>query len=75
TMITLEDNGIGIPAELGNKTFEMFIKGTEKSEGAGLGMYEAKVIVEERFGGKIWLKSFGTSELTQIGIILPFMDE
>lgn len=75
TSIIFKDNGMGIPLELGNQAFEMFMKGTERSEGAGLGLYEAKVIVEERLGGKIWLRQFGEGIETEIEVILPFVNE
>jgi two-component system, sensor histidine kinase len=38
----IEDNGEGIRPELQEKIFDMFFKGTEKSNGSGLGLYIAK---------------------------------
>jgi signal transduction histidine kinase len=69
--IYFKDNGIGVPSELGNKVFDMFVIGTEESVGAGLGLYEAKVIVEEKMDGRIWFKNYGGEEPTEIEIILP----
>ncbi|MFQ3214839.1 MAG: signal transduction histidine kinase [Marivirga sp.] len=40
--IRIEDNGIGIEAELLPKLFDMFFKGTEYSKGNGLGLYIVK---------------------------------
>jgi signal transduction histidine kinase len=54
--ITLEDNGIGIEKKYVNKVFDMFFKATDKSEGAGLGLYIVKQTVE-KLGGSISLKS------------------
>lgn len=40
--ISIEDNGIGINPESRDLIFEMFQKGSESSQGAGLGLYAAK---------------------------------
>ena len=54
--LTLEDNGIGIKKELMPKVFNMFFRATEKSEGAGLGLYIAKETIN-RLQGKIFVES------------------
>jgi PAS domain S-box-containing protein len=54
--ITLEDNGLGIEKKYLGKVFNMFFKATDKSEGAGLGLYIVKQTVE-KLGGSISLKS------------------
>lgn len=51
TMV-FEDNGIGMRESLLPYIFNMFYRGTEKSEGAGLGLYIVKEAVE-KLGGKI----------------------
>lgn len=45
-LVTVEDNGIGIPEEFKSKIFNMFFRGTVRSKGAGLGLY----IVKETIG-------------------------
>lgn len=50
--IEFSDNGIGIQKELLNKIFDMFFRATEKSEGAGLGLYIVKETVD-KLGGRI----------------------
>lgn len=40
--IVVSDNGIGIPADLQTKVFEMFYRGTTVSKGSGLGLYIVK---------------------------------
>jgi signal transduction histidine kinase len=50
--IEFSDNGIGIPKELLNKIYDMFFRATEKSEGAGLGLYIVKETIE-KLGGRI----------------------
>ncbi len=48
--ISVEDNGIGIPAKVQGKVFEMFYRGTNKSHGSGLGLYIVKETVEQMNG-------------------------
>jgi signal transduction histidine kinase len=62
------DNGIGIPAELLHKIYDMFFRATEKSEGAGLGLYIVKETVD-KLGGRITVNSkygLGTTFLLEI---------
>jgi signal transduction histidine kinase len=54
--ILIEDNGIGIQEEILPKVFNMFFRGTEKSDGAGLGLYIAKESVN-KLKGEIKLDS------------------
>ena len=59
-VITVEDNGIGIPDNLKDKIFEMFSeakrKGTAGEQPFGLGLAISKQIVEAH-GGNIWFES------------------
>ena len=59
-LITIKDIGIGIPEEDQKNIFEKFFRADNavklKTEGAGLGLYIAKVIIEI-IGGKIWFDS------------------
>ncbi|MDN4164035.1 triple tyrosine motif-containing protein [Cytophagales bacterium LB-30] len=48
----LIDNGMGISAEVQRRLFEMFFRGTEKSSGAGLGLYTAREAMR-KIGGKL----------------------
>ncbi len=54
--ITVEDNGIGMPAAVKDRVFEMFYRGSLQSSGAGLGLYIVKVAVE-KLGGKARMDS------------------
>jgi signal transduction histidine kinase len=54
--LEFSDNGLGIPADLQTKVFEMFFKIDEKSNGTGLGLYIVKTSVE-KLKGKIQLQS------------------
>ena len=59
-VISIRDNGIGIPQRLHDKLFEPFTearrKGTEDEKTFGLGLSICKQFVEAH-GGKIWFKS------------------
>jgi signal transduction histidine kinase len=66
--IEFSDNGIGIPEELLNKIYDMFFRATERSEGAGLGLYIVKETIE-KLGGRIETNStlgVGTSFVLEI---------
>ncbi len=67
--ISVSDNGIGIAKSHQDKVFDMFYRGTEKSQGSGLGLYITKEMVE-RLNGRISLSSVEW-EGTTVGINLP----
>lgn len=54
--ITIEDNGQGIPEKVRDKVFDMFVKGTHKSTGAGLGLYLVRIAVD-KIRAKVRLES------------------
>jgi signal transduction histidine kinase len=54
--IRFSDNGMGIREEFLPKIFSMFFRATERSEGAGLGLYIVKESVS-KLGGEISLES------------------
>jgi len=71
---TIEDNGIGIKKERQDKVFNMFYRGTETSDGSGLGLFIVKETLaklkgtinlesEEGVGTRIVLKLPHTSSL------------
>ena len=67
--IVIEDNGIGIDQTIQGKVFNMFYRGTERSPGAGLGLYIVKEIIEKLKGS---IKLFSEEKKgTRITIILP----
>lgn len=51
TIIDIIDNGVGIPEKNLEKIFEPFF--TCKENGDGFGLYMAKVLIEDKMGGKI----------------------
>lgn len=52
--ISIEDNGGGINDELKERIFEPYM--TTKEHGTGIGLYMSRVIVEEGFGGRLYVK-------------------
>ena len=66
--IRVEDNGIGVAKDFLPKIFNMFYRATEKSEGAGLGLYIVSETVQ-KLGGKIDVQSeFGVGTTFEIQI-------
>ncbi|TAF75615.1 MAG: GHKL domain-containing protein [Bacteroidetes bacterium] len=58
SIILIQDNGKGIRDEIKPRMFEMFYKGTNDSQGAGLGLYIVKGVVN-KLNGKM---DFSTDE-------------
>jgi signal transduction histidine kinase len=67
--IEVSDNGAGIMETYQDKVFDMFFRGSEKSDGSGLGLYIVKKIVE-KLEGKIELRT-RYREGTTFTITLP----
>lgn len=55
-IITVEDNGLGIPETHITKIFDMYVRAHETSHGSGLGLYIVKETVE-KLGGRIAVAS------------------
>jgi signal transduction histidine kinase len=70
--ITIHDNGIGIRDDVMPKIFNMFYRGTEKSRGAGLGLYTVKETIA-KLKGDIQITSVFGKETT-IRITIPQID-
>lgn len=73
-VVSVKDNGIGIPKEDHHRVFDKFFRSqnAKKREvgGTGLGLYLAKMITEDH-GGKIWFKSGGKGQGTTFYVIIP----
>lgn len=68
-LLSIQDNGIGIPEEYKPKIFNMFFRGTVRSKGAGLGLYIVKETVS-KLNGRIGIHStYG--EGTTVDLELP----
>jgi PAS domain S-box-containing protein len=59
-IVTVSDQGVGIPFEEQSRVFERFFRGArerhQRTPGAGLGLYLAKAIVQAH-AGRIWVES------------------
>lgn len=76
-VLTVADNGIGIPKHIGEKIFEMEStksrSGTEGEKSNGLGLAIVKQLVEEHHG-KVWYESSGAGGSTFF-VSLPIVDD
>ena len=68
-VITIKDNGIGVPEDLKERIFDIFFRATEKSHGPGLGLYISKVIAKLLRGKIEFIAS--KQHITTFKITLP----
>ncbi len=73
-MVSVKDDGPGVPTELADRIFEPFV--TDKEKGAGLGLAIVKRVVEAN-GGRVELRPRGTSigEGTEFRLYFPGGEE
>lgn len=55
-VLKVKDNGVGIPANIKSKIFDMFFRGNAQSRGTGIGLYIVNDAVE-RLNGEIHVES------------------
>lgn len=67
--ILFEDNGIGVSVKLLDKIFDMFFRATDKSEGAGLGLYIVRETID-KLRGTIKVESI-VGEGIRFKIVMP----
>ena len=65
----MKDNGIGIPASIRDRVFDMFYRGHKSADGSGIGLYIVKETVD-KLNGSIRMKS-EEQEFTEFSIYLP----
>jgi len=56
-LITIEDNGGGVPKEIIHKIFDPYFTTKHQSQGTGLGLHMSRKIVYESLGGKLYVKN------------------
>lgn len=52
-LLSVKDNGGGIPVELRERIFEPYFTTKDEGRGTGIGLYMSRTIVESNMGGKI----------------------
>ncbi|MBL7872127.1 MAG: hybrid sensor histidine kinase/response regulator [Cyclobacteriaceae bacterium] len=67
-MLIIRDNGIGIHADYLRNVFNMFYRATDRSQGAGLGLYIVKEMVEKLSGTIVINSEYGQETLISITI-------
>ena len=60
SLVTVQDNGGGIVAEVMPRIFEPYFSTKGPSQGTGIGLYMAKTIIEHNMGGKLTASNTGT---------------
>jgi K+-sensing histidine kinase KdpD len=58
-VVRVHDSGPGIPAALGDRVFERFVRGNGANSGTGLGLSIVKGLTEAQ-GGRAWIETAGT---------------
>lgn len=53
--VAVEDDGPGVPPELGSRVFERFVRGDDRSPGMGLGLAIARRMAES-IGARLWFE-------------------
>lgn len=72
--IHVVDNGMGLSENDREKIFQLFFRGSERSETGGVGLYLCR-IATERLGGEIGVWVTGSDRYTDFYLILPISEK
>jgi len=67
--LEIEDNGGGVPDEIGDKIFEPYFTTKFQSQGTGIGLYMSRVIINQHFAGELYY--FNSSRGATFVILIP----
>jgi signal transduction histidine kinase len=69
-LVTVKDNGGGIPLDIMDKIFDPYFTTKFKSQGTGMGLYMSKMIIEKHLGGTITARNGSSGAELTIGLPL-----
>ena len=72
-IISIIDNGSGIPKDILDKIYNPYFTTKHESKGTGLGLYILKMIIEQTMQGRIELNSH--NGITKCNILIPLKSE
>jgi len=72
-VITVSDNGGGIPEHLLDRIFEPYFTTKDPTKGTGVGLYLSRIIVEDHMGGTLTARKTGQGGTFEI--TLPVIEE
>ena len=77
-VFSVQDTGLGVESEDLPRLFNKFVRGKDMvrvhTEGTGLGLYFARVVIEN-MGGRIWAESPGKNQGSKFSFSLPLADK
>ncbi len=76
-LVTIEDNGPGIPDEMKRRLFNRFERGATPASGKGLGLYLVRKLIEG-YAGHVWVEDRVSGDHCQgsrFVIALPLADQ
>ena len=74
-VIRISDNGGGIPEKIIGRIFEPYFSTREEGKGTGIGLYMAKVIIENNMGGRIYAENIKGGTMFTIELSLTPSEE
>lgn len=68
-VVSIRDNGIGIPEQLRNRVFEPYFTTKDPGSGTGIGLYLSKIIIEDHMHGRLTVEE--SKQGADFAITLP----